>query len=66
MPKAGPQLLEPIIELEEALRAQAELDAINQKLYATVDEEVPEQYRDLVEQYYRILSESQGSAESTQ
>ena len=48
-------------ELEGALRAQAELDNINNKLYASFDEEVPEEYRDLVQEYYRVLSEGQGS-----
>ncbi len=56
------QLLQPILELEGALRAQAELDEINNKLYAAADEEIPEEYRELVEQYYRVLSESQGSS----
>lgn len=65
-PELFRQLLQPIVELEEALRAQAELESINQKLYATVDEDVPEEYRALVEQYYRVLSESQGPAETTQ
>jgi hypothetical protein len=65
-PELFRQLLEPIIELENALRAQAELDSINQKLYASVDEDVPDEYRDLVEEYYRVLSESQGSVETTQ
>ena len=55
------QLLQPIVELEGALRAQAELDNINNKLYASFDEEVPEEYRDLVQEYYRVLSEGQGS-----
>ncbi|MCY4356626.1 MAG: hypothetical protein OXD01_03795 [Gammaproteobacteria bacterium] len=59
-PELFRQLLEPIIELEGALSAQAELDAINNKLFATENEEIPEQYRDLVQQYYRVLSESQG------
>jgi hypothetical protein len=59
-------LLQPILELEGALRAQAELDNINNKLYATFDEEVPEEYRELVEEYYRVLSESQGSGSSIQ
>lgn len=54
-------LLQPIIELEGALRAQAELDSINSKLYATDDEDIPEEYRELVEEYYRVLSENQGS-----
>ena len=54
-------LLQPIIELEGALRAQAELDSINSKLYAADDEDIPEEYRELVEEYYRVLSENQGS-----
>jgi hypothetical protein len=58
------QLLEPITELEGALRAQAELDAINNKLYAAADEDIPDEYRDLVQEYYRVLSENQGSANS--
>ena len=60
-PEVVRQLLQPIIELEGALRAQAELDNINNKLYASFDEEVPEEYRDLVQEYYRVLSEGQGS-----
>ena len=65
-PELFRQLLQPILELEGALRAQAELDNINNKLYATFDEEVPEEYRELVEEYYRVLSESQGSGSSIQ
>ena len=65
-PELFRELLQPIIELEGALRAQAELDNINNKLFATVDEEVPDEYRDLVEEYYRVLSESQGSANQAQ
>ncbi|MFT4888708.1 MAG: hypothetical protein ACI8V0_002945, partial [Pseudohongiellaceae bacterium] len=60
-PELFRKLLQPIIELEGALRAQAELDSINNKLYATVDEDIPEEYRELVEEYYRVLSENQGS-----
>ena len=58
------QLLQPILELEGQLRARAELDRINNKLYAAADEDVPEEYRQLVEQYYRVLSENQGNAET--
>ena len=60
-PELFRQLLQPIIELEGALRAKAELDNINNKLYASFDEEVPEEYRGLVQEYYRVLSEGQGS-----
>ena len=45
---------------------QDELDNINNKLYATVDEDIPDEYRDLVEEYYRVLSENQGSANTDQ
>ncbi len=56
------ELLQPILELEGQLRAQAEMDNINNKLYASVDEDIPDEYRDLVEEYYRVLSENQGPA----
>ena len=65
-PELFRQLLEPILELEGALRAQAELDNINDKLFTTVDEDIPEEYRKLVENYYRVLSENQGSANQAQ
>ena len=65
-PELFQQLLHPINELAGALRAQAELVAINNRLSATETGEIPEQYRELVEQYYRVLSESQGSIRSTQ
>ena len=61
-PELFRQLLQPILELEGALRAQAELDEINNKLYAPVEEDVPDEYRELVEEYYRVLSQGQGSA----
>jgi hypothetical protein len=65
-PELFKQLLEPILELEGALRAQAELDNINDKLFTTSDEDIPEEYRKLVENYYRELSENQGSANQAQ
>ncbi len=52
-------LLQPIIELEGQLRAQAELEQISRKLYSAADENVPDQYRRLVQEYYRVLSDSQ-------
>ena len=57
-------LLEPVIELEGALRAQAELEEINNRLYATIEEDIPDEYRDLVQEYYRVLSEQQGADDS--
>ncbi len=65
-PELFRQLLQPITALEGALRAQAELDKINNKLYATIDEDIPDEYRDLVQEYYRVLSENQGSANTDQ
>ena len=65
-PELFRELLQPIIELEGALRAQAELDAINQKLYAVTEEDIPDEYRDLVQEYYRVLSENQESESPTQ
>ena len=59
-------LLQPIIELEGALRMQAELNEINEKIYTAVDEEIPEEYRSLVEEYYRVLSENQEPGSQTQ
>jgi hypothetical protein len=69
-PELLEQLLEPLVELESELRARAELEAVEQRLYALNDEEVPEQYQRLVEAYYRALSDSGadsgGSAEAAQ
>ena len=65
-PELFRELLQPIIELEGALRAQAELDAINKKLYAVTEEDIPEEYRELVQEYYRVLSENQESESPTQ
>ena len=65
-PELFRELLQPIIELEGALRAQAELDAINQKLYAVTEEDIPDEYRELVQEYYRVLSENQESESPTQ
>ncbi|MDP6650591.1 MAG: hypothetical protein QGF90_00490, partial [Gammaproteobacteria bacterium] len=65
-PELFRELLQPILELEGALRAQAELDNINNKLFATVDEDVPDEYRELVEEYYRVLSENPGSTNQAQ
>jgi hypothetical protein len=65
-PELFSQLLQPIIELEGALRAQAELDSINNKLYTATDEDIPEAYRELVEEYYRVLSENRDTEEPSQ
>ncbi len=65
-PELFRQLLQPILELEGALRAQAELDNINNKLFAQSEEDIPDEYRDLVQEYYRVLSETRESTDSEQ
>lgn len=50
-------LLQPIVELEGALRAQAELERAATQLFSADEEAIPDAYRELVEQYYRTLSE---------
>lgn len=51
-------MLQPLIELENDLRARAELAQIVRRLYAVSEEDIPDQYRRLVEDYYRALSEN--------
>ena len=50
-------------ELEGALRAQAEREAASQQLFTADEEAIPEAYRDLVEQYYRTLSEGEAGGQ---
>jgi hypothetical protein len=57
-------LLQPMIELESDLRARAEMAQISQRLFSVSEEEIPDQYRSLVESYYRALSET-GSPKQT-
>jgi hypothetical protein len=59
-------VLQPLIELESDLRARAELAQITRRLYAVSDEDIPEQYRRLVEAYYRALSENRSAVEPVQ
>ena len=35
-------------------------------LYASLEEDIPDEYRDLVQEYYRVLSENQGSENQAQ
>ena len=55
-------LLQPLIELESDLRARAELAQISRRLFTVSDEDIPDQYRQLVESYYRALSETGASS----
>lgn len=54
-------LLQPLIELESDLRARAELARITRRLYAVSEEDIPDEYRQLVEAYYRALSENRST-----
>ena len=54
-------LLQPLIELESDLRARAELAQITRRLYSVSEEDIPDQYRRLVEDYYRALSENRSA-----
>jgi len=65
-PELLQQLLEPLFELESDLRARAELEEIERRLYASADDEVPEQYRRMVEAYYRALSDNRSPAADVQ
>lgn len=56
-------MLQPLIELESDLRARAELAQIARRLYAVSEEDIPDQYRRLVEDYYRALSENGGTVD---
>ena len=62
-----PELLEsiltPLVELESQLRAAADLSAVSQRLFNVSEEDIPERYRDQIEDYYRALSENGGSAQ---
>ncbi len=62
-PELFEALLNPIVELEGALRAQAEREAASQQLFTADEEAIPEAYRDLVEQYYRTLSEGEAGGQ---
>jgi hypothetical protein len=54
------KLLEPVKELEAALRAQAEVSRIKKRLFSAREQEVPTPYRHQVEEYYRDLSRGPG------
>ncbi|MAY54356.1 MAG: hypothetical protein CMQ37_00630 [Gammaproteobacteria bacterium] len=54
-------VLQPLIELESDLRARAELARITRRLYTVSEEDIPEEYRQLVEDYYRALSENRSA-----
>ena len=55
-PDLWKQLLEDVRELESALRAQAEVLKFKKNLFMSQDGELPDDYRQLIEEYYRNLS----------
>ncbi len=63
-PELLKELLQPIIDLENQLRMQSQLNQIDNKLYSSLEEDVPEEYKNLVETYYRVLSESKTTTTS--
>jgi hypothetical protein len=60
-PDLWKQLLEPIRELESTLREQAELSRSEKKLFFTQEEDIPDSYRQPIQDYYRALSETKRS-----
>lgn len=50
-------LVKPLVELERQLRMESQLSAIDKKLFSASEQDVPEQYKSMVENYYRLLSE---------
>jgi hypothetical protein len=57
-PDLWKNLLEPARELESKLRAEANTHQLKKKIFSAPQETVPDQYRNLVEEYYRQLSRS--------
>jgi hypothetical protein len=49
-------LLEDVRELESALRSRAEILKFKEKLFLSQEKELPTDYRQLIEEYYRNLS----------
>ena len=62
-PELLESILQPLVELESQLRAAAELSAVSQRLFNVSEEDIPERYRDQIEDYYRALSENGGSSQ---
>jgi hypothetical protein len=50
------KLLDPVRELESTLRAEAKDSTLEKKIFSVPRENLPDQYRDQVEEYYRELS----------
>ena len=55
-PDLWQKLLEPVRELESALRAEADVSRLEDKIFSDPEETIPARYRDQVDEYYRDLS----------
>ncbi len=55
-PDLWEKLLEPVRELESALRAEVDSSQLKKKIFSAPEETLPAPYRDLVDEYYRELS----------
>ena len=56
-PDLWKKLLEPIRKLESHLQALLEIGLLKNRLYSVEQEEIPATYENLVEEYYRALSQ---------
>ncbi len=65
-PDLWQRLLEPVKELESALRAEAEVSRLENKIFSDPEEKVPAPYRQLVEEYFRNLSQVDTGSEQRQ
>jgi hypothetical protein len=63
-PDLWQQLLKPARELESALRAEADVSRLEDKIFSDPEETIPARYRDQVDEYYRDLSRVHKNSES--
>src|SRR5690606_18743871 len=56
-------LVKPLVELERQLRMESQLSAIDKKLFSASEQDVPEQYKSMVENYYRLPTERKACRE---
>lgn len=56
-PDLWKRLEQPVQEIQEKLQAQAEINQVKKKLFSARQEDIPETYQTLVEEYYRALSQ---------
>ncbi len=56
-PDLWKKLIDPVRDLESDLRARSEMNQLKKKLFSVREEEIPTAYQNLVEEYYRVLSQ---------